>query len=129
MSGRRVTQILIAAFLVAGTAAAATVLDRSAGEAKPEQVEPHDIIKLFIAAVERGELQVFGRRLDRSMIVPERVEYAYSVDSTVPLIKVYARLTPPIPAPNHKDCEIRAVSATMAVDGHNVDTEIHVWPK
>ena len=35
MNGRRVTQILIAAFLGAGTAAAATVLDPSAGEAKP----------------------------------------------------------------------------------------------
>ena len=91
--------------------------------------EPQGVVRAFLTAVDRGELRVFGRKLDRTMIVPVRVEYTYAVDSRVPVIRVYSNLRQPISAPNHKDCEVRGVSAVLNDEGGIIETEAHVWPR
>jgi hypothetical protein len=121
--------LLAVAVMVAGTPLLARLPDPAAGDAAPRAGEPHQALGTFLAAVDRGELQVFGRKLDRSMIVPQRIEYVYAIDSAIPVIKVYATLKAPIPAPEHKNCEVRAVSAVLDADDRIVDTEVHVWPK
>ncbi len=50
------------------------------------------MVGAFLEAVDRGEFVVFGRKLDRSMITPARVEYVYELDSRVPIIRIYSHL-------------------------------------
>jgi len=88
---------------------------------------PHTVVALFLMAVDRGELVVFERRLERSMITPRRVQYDFDLDSAEPVVKVYAELRRPIAVPGHSDCEVRAVLATLDADGSIVDVEVHVW--
>ena len=92
-------------------------------------VEPHYVLGMFLEAVDRGELVIFGKTLDRSMIVPVRVEYAYDIDSVIPRIKVYSDLKKPIAVPKRRDCAVHAVSAVIGADGHITDTAAHIWMK
>jgi len=99
------------------------------GEARPGFGEPHHILGAYLAAVDRSELQVFDQTLDRSMIVPTRVEFVYDLESATTVIQVYSRLKKPIRVPNREECEVRGVSAEMSADGHIVDTAAHIWIK
>jgi hypothetical protein len=129
MNPGQLAGLLALGIVVAGTPLLARLPDRAAGDAAPWTGERHQAVDAFLAAVDRGELQVFGRKLDRSMIVPRHVEYVYAIGNAIPVIKVYATLKSPITAPEHKNCEVRAVSAVLGADDQIVDTEAHVWPK
>jgi len=90
--------------------------------------QPRDIVDDFTRAVDRGELLIYRRPLERSAIIPVRVEYVYDLRTLLPTIKVYSRLRQPIPVPDDPDYEIREVSALLS-DGAITETEIHVWPR
>jgi len=102
---------------------------RPTGDAGPGLGEPRHILGAYLAAVDRGELQVFDQTLDQSMIVPARVEYVYDLEAATTVIKVFSRLKKPFPVPNRKECEVRGVSAVLSADGHIVETAAHVWMK
>jgi len=93
----------------------------------PQFPGPHAVVALFLEAVDRGELQVFEQTLDRTMIVPRRVEYVYDLDTYRPAVKVYADLRRPVAIPGVSDCEVRAVLVTLDAGGAIVDVEVHVW--
>ena len=95
---------------------------------QPVSAEPREVVRIFFKAVDRGELIVFDQRLDRSMINPVRVEYAYELDSNTSRMKVYSELRQPAPVPGHPDCALRGVSAILDNYGHITDIEAHVWP-
>jgi hypothetical protein len=95
----------------------------------PRFLDPHAVVATYLKAVDRGELTVFARKLDRSMVEPRRVEYAFELESRVPTLRVYAELRRPMAVPNQDDCEVRGVSASLDADGRIVETEAHVWQK
>lgn len=89
--------------------------------------DPHSVVATYLKAVDRGELRVFGHRLDRAMISPKRVDYAFELDSPIPVVRVYSELRQPMAVPNQKDCEVRAVSAILDDAGRIADSEAHIW--
>jgi len=94
----------------------------------PRIEDPDSLVHRYLQAVDRGELEIFGQTLDRSMIVPTRVEYVYELSSRATRIKVHSNLKQPLPVPGQPDCRILGVSAVME-DGHIIETESHVWMK
>lgn len=108
------------------TAQAAIEIPRHLLDAdRPQIEEPDSIIQGFNEAVDRGELSVFGHRIERSMIVPLRVEYVYDLASRALLVKVYSNLKTPLPVPE-RQCKVRALGAIMQ-DGRIVEIESHIW--
>ena len=95
---------------------------------QPAFTEPREVVRIFLKAVDRGELMVFDQRLDRSVIIPVRVDYAYELDSNTARMKVYSELKHPMPVPGHPNCTLRGVSATLDSYGHITETAAHVWP-
>jgi hypothetical protein len=93
---------------------------------KPKIEDPDDLVHGFLQAVDRGELKVFGRTLDRSMIIPVRVEYVYELSSRKTRVKIYSNLKEPMAVPDHHDCRISSVGAVIE-DGSIIETESHVW--
>ena len=94
---------------------------------KPEFTDPREVVRIFLKAVDRGELMVFDQKLDRSRIIPVRVEYVYELDSLTSRMKVYSELKHPSPVPDHPDCRLRGVSAILDNYGHIIETVAHVW--
>ena len=89
--------------------------------------QPREVIKVFLQAVDRGELIVFEQVIDRSMIVPVEVEYVYQLDSAIPRLSVYAELKQPIPVRDADGCEVHAVSAVLDNAGSIVESVVHIW--
>ena len=127
---RRKAWLLVIVVAAIAAPSLARLVEQSPGDTRPATArEPQEVVRVFLTAVDRGELRVFGRKLDRTMIVPVRVEYAYAVDSRVSVIRVYSNLRQPILTPDHKDCEVRGVSAVLNDEGGIIEIEAHVWPK
>jgi len=89
--------------------------------------EPREIVRLYLKAVERGELVVFDQTLDASLLIPVRVEYVYELNNAIPRVKVYAEFKQPMSVPGQTDCQARGVSAVLDDAGSIVEIEIHVW--
>jgi hypothetical protein len=96
---------------------------------KPEFSEHHEVIRTYFKAVSRGELIVLERKLEKSMLIPIRVEYVYELDSAIPRIKVYSKLKQPIPVPEQGTCKIKGVSSILDNNGRIIETEAHIWPE
>jgi hypothetical protein len=94
----------------------------------PKIEDPDSVVHRYLEAVDRGELEIFGQKVDRAMIVPTRVEYAYDLSSRETQIRVHANLKEPLPVPGRLDCQILSVSASLE-DGHITVIESHVWMK
>jgi len=93
---------------------------------RPRFDDPDNLVHDYLKAVDRGELMVFGRRLDRAMIIPARVEYVYELSSRTTRIRIHSKLKEPMPVPNQPDCQVRSV--TVEFEGGNIiETESHVW--
>ena len=88
--------------------------------------EPYFIFPVFLKAVSRGELVVFDRRIEESMLIPVRVEYVYELDSAVPTIKVYSKLKDPMSVPGHDNCKVKGISVTLDANGGIIKIESHV---
>jgi hypothetical protein len=104
------------------------VLQQQSSPDMPRINDPSSLVQRYLQAVDRGELVVFGHVLDRSMIVPVRVEYIYELSSQTTRIRVYSNLTEPLPVPGQTDCRILGVSAVME-DGSITEIESHIWMK
>lgn len=101
-----------------------------APQSSPPLLEmPHDTVAVFLAAVERGELLVLGRRVDRSMIEPERVEYVFDLRRSTASVRIYSRIKVPLPMLGQSDYQVRAVSSTLDDDGHIIESEAHIFPR
>jgi hypothetical protein len=87
-----------------------------------------EVVAMFDAAVARGELVVFERRLHPDKVRAVRVEYVVDLDSRFPTVKVYAELTPQLDPPHMPNCKAFAISAFISVDGHITGTDVHIRP-
>ena len=96
------------------------------GKLLPQFQDPHGVVTVFLEAVARGELVVFDRTLDKGMLIPVRVEYAYGLDGTAPVIKVYVTLKQPLSLPGHETFVIHGVSTIISTDGRILEIISHV---
>jgi len=94
----------------------------------PKIEDPDSLVHKYLQAVDRGELEIFGQKVDRSSLVPIRIEYVYELSSRTTQVKVYSNLKAPLPVPGRGDCQVMAVSTVME-DGHITEIESHVWVK
>lgn len=89
---------------------------------------PDSVVARFLAAVDRGELLIFGRRLERAMIAPARVEYVFDLATRMTTLKIYSALKEPIPVPSQQGSHVWAVGVIL--DGSDIiETESHIWFK
>jgi hypothetical protein len=122
--------ILIVLFLFAVTLdtthASVQVPEYLLDSKRPKTDDPDTLVHGFLDAVDRGELIICGRRLDRSMIVPVHVEYVYELASRVTRVKIHSNLKEPMSVPDRPDCRVFSVGVVMA-DGKIIEIESHVW--
>ena len=124
---RHIALLIYALVITYSNFSFAHVLERPSGTVTSEFHEPHEVIEIYLKAVSRGELMVFGQQLTKSMLTPIRVEYVYELTNAIPRIKVYSELKTPLPVPAQADCKIRGVSAILNADGRIVETQAHIW--
>ena len=122
------TMLLLCAAAPDAVQAAMSVPKHLISPETPRIEDPDSLVHHYLQAVDRGELVIFGQKLDRSMIVLVRIEYVYELASRTTRIKVYSNLKAPLPVPGQPDCQILGVSAVME-DGQITEIESHVWMK
>ncbi|MEW6131933.1 MAG: hypothetical protein AB1591_02035 [Pseudomonadota bacterium] len=89
---------------------------------------PESVVRNYLAAVDRGELLSFERRLERADINVVRVQYNYLIASGATETRVYSTLKEPMPVPERPEYMVIGVCSAM-VDGSIVETESHVLLK
>lgn len=90
-------------------------------------VDPQKVADVFIAAVGRGELVLFGDPLAANALDPRRVEYVYSLQTADPLptVRVHAVLTQPFPLPAAPQIHATSVTGVLDWDGRIIDSFVH----
>lgn len=112
----------------------ATLLNKSKRELPPASISanfhsPNEIVEIYLNAVNKGELIVFDQRLNNSILVPVRVEYIYEIISKNTTRKVFSELKEQIKVPGQDCCLIKEIGATLDLQGHIVETEVHLTTK
>lgn len=92
----------------------------------PVFTKPYEVVRIFLEAVKRGELIVFEYTLTPEMVIPERVDYSYKLDSPTPTITIYSSMIKPMVFPQFQDLAIYGVSASMDAEGVIFETKAHV---
>lgn len=119
--------VALATIIASSNRALALVVEKPLGVVEQKFQRPHEVVDVFLDAVGRGELVVFDRTIERSMLVPVSVEYVYTLGNAVPQVKVYSELNKPMVVPGRENCKVRGVSAVLDDDGRIVETEAHIW--
>jgi hypothetical protein len=89
---------------------------------------PESVVRSYLAAVDRGELLSFERKLKRADIDPARVQYNYLIASGATETRVYSALKEPMPVPGQPEYQVIGVCSAME-GGRIVETESHVLLK
>lgn len=95
---------------------------------RQDVVDAKSVLNSYLAAVDRGELLSFDRRLSRADINPVRVQYNYLIASGATKTQVYSTLKEPMPVPGQPDYRVIGVCSAME-NGRIVETESHVLLK
>lgn len=90
--------------------------------------DPESVVRGYLAAVDRGELLSFERRLERADINPVRVQYNYLIASGTTETRVYSALKESMPVPGQPEYQVIGVCSAME-GGRIVETESHVLLK
>lgn len=107
----------------------ASILEQPVDTVKPENHKPLKAVEIFFNAVDRGELIVFDQKLDKSILIPIRVEYVYELDGSMPTIKIYSEMRRSIPIPDHVGIKLRGISAFLDSVGRIIEVRAHVIPE
>jgi hypothetical protein len=121
--------VVLAALLVlvlCGSNSFAHVTARPLGGAMSKYADPHAAVHVFLEAVDRGELVVFGRKITQSMIVPVRVVHEYDLENSASITKIFSRLKEPMAVPGQKSCTVHEISATFGENGRITESEAHI---
>ncbi|MCI0505113.1 MAG: hypothetical protein L0Z73_03285 [Gammaproteobacteria bacterium] len=133
---------LLTIFILIGPAAQADTLNSNRLSVKTDQpgdpqleskqaeihypvVDTEKIMRIFKAAVDRGELKLFEKQIALSALNPQQVEYIYLIGETKPTIKVYSFLNKPLPHPAMPNLYIGGVTATLDEKGHIIEAVMH----
>ena len=88
-------------------------------------VNAEQVIEIFRAAVNRGELQLFEQQIAFSMLKPQQVEYIYKIGEQKPIVKVYSLLDKPLPLPTMPDIRVAGVTVILDAKGHIIEAVVH----
>lgn len=90
-------------------------------------IDPQKVADVFIAAVGRGELVLFGNPLAANALEPRQVEYVYSLQPADPLptIRIHAVLTQPFPLPGAPEIRATGVTGVLDWEGRIIDLFVH----
>jgi hypothetical protein len=90
-------------------------------------IDPQKVADVFIAAVGRGELVLFGNPLAANALDPRQVEYVYSLQPADPLptVRVHAFLTQPFPLPGAPEIHATGVTGVLDWEGRIIDLFVH----
>ena len=105
----------------------ASISNPSTTTAILENHQPYKMIDVFLKAVDRGELIVFEQQIDKSFLIPLRVEYVYELNGSPATVKIYSEVKKLIPMPEHEDIKLRGISAILDSSGHIVEIRVHVF--
>lgn len=117
---------LLCAFASSAVQASVAVPDYLINPAVPRIEDPDTVVQRYLAAVDRGELEILGMKIDRSMLTPVRVEYVYDLSHRTTRIKIDSNLKGPLPVTGQHDCQILSAGAEME-GGQIGEIESHVW--
>lgn len=95
---------------------------------RPHIAGAETVLNDYLEAVDRGELRSFGRKLERSEIMPTKVEYIYQIATGTMEIRVTSNLKEPMEIPGQAGIVVRSLCSVVD-DGRIVETESHVWTK
>ncbi|WP_455196994.1 hypothetical protein [Kaarinaea lacus] len=88
-------------------------------------VNTEQVIEIFRAAVNRGELQLFEQKIAFSTLKPQQVEYIYKIGEQKPIVKVYSLLNKPLPLPSMPDIRVEGVTVILDAKGHIIEAVVH----
>lgn len=93
--------------------------------------KPLKIIEIFYDAVNRGQLIVFEKKLDGSMMIPIRIEYVYELNGDEPTVKIYSELKKLISISLYEGVKIKLSGVSVVLDssGDIIDIKAHVVPE
>ena len=128
MNFRYLPLLVFVTVFAGGNCAFAHVFERPLDLPQPQFRAPYEVVDLFLDAVSRGELIVFDRRLNKSMVNPVRVEYVYELESAIPRVKIFSELKQPMPVPGQDGYKLRGVSVILDSEGRIIETHMHIWP-
>lgn len=135
MNIRHRVYIFLIALLVLSTGIYAYVPKASLPYSLPENSchSPHEVTELFFDSVNRGELKIFNKQIERSMLMPVRVTYIYDLNQTNSTLKeygVYSKLKNALNIPGQLNDDLPKVSGiNTSIDhtGKIIKTELHIW--
>lgn len=104
----------------------ASMLEHRDEMVSPEDRAPHDVVKVFLKAVDRGEVVVFGHTLKRASLIPLRVEYMYELADLSASVKIFATLIHPISVPELQSMKVFEISATLDPEGKVTEVSVFV---
>lgn len=85
--------------------------------------------KIFLDAVDRGELIVFGKVITRNQLEPVQVKYVYTASQAAPTIEVYSRTNITMQVPGVDNCLVDGIEAVLGEDGIIQSSVVHVRPQ
>ncbi len=125
---RTLTLLLGCALALAAGGAAAAVSPADPVTRDAPCLDTRRVLDLFLAAVDRGELSLFGVRLGRDEVTPARVELVQDLRTGTTTRKVHAEIDEPLPCPGHTDYVIEGITATLTGENRIGEIEIHLCP-
>ncbi len=117
--------LFLLASLMCGSSVARTSVDPPV-TLLPALVQVQDILDLFNAAVERGEVIVFDEALRADFITPRRVEVAFDLEHNRRQFKVYSELKRKLKVPGVQDCYYRHITSLLDDRGKIIETIAHI---
>jgi len=121
--------IVLAVLVVYNISTFASISEQSTNILKLEKHQPKEIIDVFLKAVDRGELIVFEQTIDKSILIPLRVEYIYKLDGSQPTVIIYSEIKKLIHIPEHEGIRLRGISTILDSVGHIIEIRVHVIPE
>jgi hypothetical protein len=88
-------------------------------------IDPRRVVQIFLQAVDRGELVVFGEPLTRADIDPQSVDYSFTLGRRLPRILIHSRLEAPFPLPGAPGVRVTAVTGELTADGRILESTLH----
>lgn len=88
-------------------------------------IDPQQVVDVFLNAVVRGELVVFGEPLEVDALDPRQVEYVYTLETRLPTVRVHAILNEPFSIPGASNVRGTAVTGVLDWMGRIVDSVLH----
>ena len=117
-----------ALLLVITLIVSASVSEQATIGINPPCATNSEVLRSFLLAVDRGELQLFEDVLYRNDISPSRVVRDFDIGNQVPLTKVYSDLKNPVFLEDRPKFQVNSVSATLSHTGRIVETKAHILP-